>query len=81
MADATSLEAVRDVLRRNKEAILATYRAVGVGVGKPTPTEPAYVITVYLESADDLPAPRSVEGVPLHFQVTGPIEPLDQRRG
>lgn len=77
MADATSLEAVRTVLERNKDVILRTYRAVGVGIGKRAPSDRSYVLTVYLESADDLPeATQSVEAVPVQFQVTGRIQPL-----
>jgi hypothetical protein len=77
--DTTRIESVRQVLEKRKDEILAAYRAVGVGIGKQKPTDPSYVIVVYLESRSDLPGGAvSIDGVPLKFEVTGPIRPLSQ---
>ncbi len=75
MTDAGDLERVRRVLAQRKAEIMRTYRAVGVGIGKRRPGDAYHVITVYLESRADLPPePASIDGVPLKFEVTGPIQ-------
>lgn len=78
MADASSLEQTRDVLRRHRDDIRRTYDAVGVGVGRAEGPGGGHAITVYLRTASALPPEeRSVEGIPLRFEVTGPINPLE----
>jgi hypothetical protein len=82
MADPRSLEEVRAVLERNREALVRDYDAVGTGIGKVDPSSDRYVITVYLHSAGDAPAtPRSLEGVDVSFVVTGDIVPLRDGEG
>jgi hypothetical protein len=77
VTDTTHLDGVRQVFERRKGEILATYNAVGAGIGK---EEDSYTIVVYLATAKDRPEePASVEGVPLRFVVTGPIRPLLQK--
>jgi len=77
LADPTSLEEVRDVLRRHRGRILEEYGAVGVGIGKPERSAAEFQIVVYLESArPDLPESLSLEGVTVLFEVTGRFEPL-----
>lgn len=77
MSEPNTLDRVRSILGQHKADILATYRAVGVGIGKAAPPSTSYLITVYLQSSADLPKqPVSVEGVPLQFTATGPIQPL-----
>ncbi|MFH8787041.1 hypothetical protein [Streptomyces roseoverticillatus] len=77
MSEPNTLDHVRRVLDRHKAHILATYRAVGVGIGQATSPGTAYVITVYLQSSTDRPQePVTMDGVPLRFTVTGPVRPL-----
>jgi hypothetical protein len=77
MADPRSLEEVRAVLERNRESLTRDYDAVGTGIGKADVSSDRYVITVYLRSAEVLPAERvSLEGVDVSFVVTGEIVPL-----
>ncbi len=74
MSEPNTLERVRSTLNRHRAHILATYRAVGLGIGQTAPPGTSYCITVYLQSSADLPQePVTVDGVPLRFQVTGPI--------
>jgi hypothetical protein len=79
MADSTRIESAREVLARHKDEIMRTYQAVGVGLGKQSPTDQSYAIVVYLESARHRPqGPVSYEGIPVKFEVTGRIRPLGQ---
>ena len=73
----SDLEHVRDVLERHREDLKLRYRAAGTGIGRRSAQDRTLVIVVYLESSRDLPRdPQSVEGVPLRFEVTGPIRLL-----
>lgn len=78
MTDTTDIESVRAILNRHKTAIMETYRASGVGIGKDDPKAKEYVLVVYLESKRDEPREAvAIEGVPLRFKVTGRFRPLD----
>lgn len=74
MADRKNLEDVREMLGRNKRELMQRYQAQGVGIGKQSPGDDSYVIVLYMESKRSIPAePVEVEGIPLKFEVTGPI--------
>lgn len=74
MGETGNLERVQQVLERNKDEILRRYKAVGVGIGK---RENGYVITVYLKSKSDVPTElQTIQGVPVHFEVTGEFRPV-----
>lgn len=71
MADPRDLESVRELLQRRRMDVLRDYAAEGVGIGR---GGDGYAIVVYLRSAEQRPAEaRSLEGVPLKFEVTGPF--------
>jgi hypothetical protein len=71
MTDPRSLDSVRAVVAEQGDAIRRQYRAVGTGIGRPDPAGP-YVITVYVVDHADVPSdPGAVEGIALHFEVTG----------
>jgi hypothetical protein len=81
---ATALEAKE----RHADEIMAAEGVVGVGVGFTGPStgrgigpeEERHVIVVYLERPKHRPeGPRSLEGVPVRFEVTGKIRPLPAR--
>jgi hypothetical protein len=74
MADKKNLEDVRELLGRTKQELMQRYRAQGVGIGKQSPSDDHYVIVLYMESKRNIPAePVEIEGIPLKFEVTGPI--------
>jgi len=74
MGETGNLERVQQVLERNKDEILRRYKAVGVGLGKRVND---YIITVYLKSKNNVPTElQMIEGVPLHFEVTGEFRPV-----
>jgi hypothetical protein len=74
MADRKNLEDVRELLGRSKRELMQRYQAQGVGIGKQSPDDDGYVIVLYMESQRNVPAePAEVEGIPLKFEVTGPI--------
>ena len=78
MANASSLDVVRATLDAHKRSILDTYGALGVAIGQGDSPDHPYVIVVYLASEPDRPSePVVVGGVPLRFEVTGEIRPLD----
>ncbi len=78
MAEDKSLEEVRAVLDRQREAILARYGAQGVGIGRPAGRTTGYGLVVYLATAPEKPlADTEIEGVPLRFEVTGHFRPLE----
>lgn len=73
MADPKNLDEVRQVFARTKKELMDRYGAHGAGIGK-TAAGDAYAIVLYLESEDKLPSGQAeIEGVPLKFEVTGPI--------
>jgi hypothetical protein len=77
VADPTDIESVRELLRRKRSELIATYAATGVAIGKREPADQAYVLVVYLASRSMMPAePHSLEGIPLKFEVTGRFRPL-----
>jgi hypothetical protein len=70
----SEIDRVRDVLERHRKAIEERYHALGSGIGKVSAGSSTLAIVVYLESQRDRPAtPVSVEGVPLRFEITGPV--------
>jgi hypothetical protein len=72
MTDSTNLKEVRNLLSEKKRELMDRYSAQGVAIGKDNPTDPDYVLVVYLEKAPDSPMePQEVEGVPIRFKVTG----------
>ncbi|QGV77053.1 hypothetical protein [Streptomyces ficellus] len=74
MSEPNTLERVRSTLNRHRTHLLETYRAVGVGIGQAAPSATSYCITVYLLSSADIPQePVAIDGVPLRFEVTGPV--------
>jgi hypothetical protein len=76
VADAYSLDSVRDVVSQRRSEIMHRFDAHGVGIGRPDPAGP-YVISVYVTADADIPAdPQSADGIPLHFVVTGQIRPV-----
>lgn len=73
MADPKNLDEVRQVFARTKEELMGRYGAHGAGIGK-TASGDAYTIVLYLERNEQLPSGQAeIEGVPLRFEVTGPI--------
>jgi len=74
MADPKNLEDVRALFARRKNELIAKYHACGAGVGRNDAGD--YAIVIYLESAREGSEPVWIEGVPLKFEVTGPIRPL-----
>ncbi|EEP73942.1 hypothetical protein MCAG_04269 [Micromonospora sp. ATCC 39149] len=70
---AGSLDAARRVLAARRADIVRRYSASGAGIGRPDPTGP-YVITVYVTDPALVPGgPERVDGVHLHFVLTGPF--------
>jgi len=73
------LARVEAVLRGQRDKLMERYRgAVGVGIGsidpsRPRPpTDPAYLIVVYLRDRETMPEGRvDLRGVPIRFVVTG----------
>ena len=71
MTDPSDLESVRALLGRNREKLMAQYRAHGVGVGR---ADERYGIVIYLDAPEDNPGEAvTLDGVPLKFEVTGPF--------
>ena len=72
MVDSKNLESVCDYLQTNKNKIIDTFKANGVGVGKMKSTDEDYVIVVYLDSNQQVPkTPIILDNVRLKFEVTG----------
>ena len=83
MTEPNTLERVTRVRERHDRKLLARPGVVGVGTGRartdprPSPEADDYVIVVSVRSPRDLPrSPVVVEGVPVRFEVTGPIRAL-----
>jgi hypothetical protein len=72
MRGSTSLEEIRKLLSGKKRELMDRYSAQGVAIGKDDPSDPGYVLIVYLEKAQDSPKePQELDGVPIKFKVTG----------
>ena len=66
------LNYVRQVLQRNKKELMRRYKAEGVGIGKKTPKDDSYIVTVFVAGPENIPTePVEVEGIPLKFKITG----------
>jgi hypothetical protein len=79
------LATVRTILRQHGGELRRRYSGVvGFGIGAKDgvrapvrPSDPVHLIVVYLRSRRDRPdGARSLEGVPIRFEVTGPIRAL-----
>jgi hypothetical protein len=76
MSEPSDLEHVRAVLDTHRQDLLVAPHVVGVGIGKEEPSGSSYVIAVYLNSPEGRSSgPVSIEGVPVRYVVTGPLEP------
>ncbi|MEV1154402.1 hypothetical protein AB0J27_03200 [Micromonospora chokoriensis] len=74
MAEPGSLDAVRATLAAHRADLTRRFAAVGTGIGRPDPSGP-YVITVYVsDPALVAVTSESVDGVALHFVLTGPFQ-------
>ncbi|GAA2588923.1 hypothetical protein SMC26_16555 [Actinomadura fulvescens] len=78
-------EKAKRVMQDHHEEIESRYHPVaGYGIGSVVAPEhldeahdEVFGIHVFLEDAGGLPTtPQSIEGVPLHFVVTGPFKPF-----
>lgn len=75
--DPKNLEAVRELLRREKIDLIHRFGAEGVAIGKATPGGDSYVIVVYVAEKlqGQLLTAAEINGVPLRFEVTGKFRP------
>jgi len=71
------LNRVREVLDRNRDALMKRYDAYSVGIGvtvtgrSPAPTERVHRIVVGVDDRAMVPdGPRDVQGVPIEFRVS-----------
>lgn len=72
MVDTKNLKEVSAYLEDHKDAIVQLYNAVGIGIGKLKPSDKSYILVVYLQDNQDLPAlPVVLDNIPVKFVVTG----------
>jgi hypothetical protein len=70
--DAKKMEAVRLAKRRVAETMPAGVKVVGVGIGL-SGSEPALKVNLAREPADRSLLPRTIEGVPVVYDVVGKV--------
>ncbi len=75
MADAHNLESVRKVLQAHRTQIMSDHGAAGIGIGRAQDDAKAYVLVVYMHTADRIPKETVVvEGIPLTFEISGELK-------
>ena len=77
---ANTLQRVRHVKNRHSRRLARCPGVVGFGIGKKTgglPADQDHLISIFLVASRHRPRdPLFLDGVPIHFKITGPIRAL-----